>query len=243
MARWYRAFKRALLVVMGLTCLTLSLHPCLADEKKSGRNNPSSGSTAPSAKSSVGVKSVKNVFQRLGLGTQGQSTLASPTVKTPGSSVKSGAWGGKLGAFPTSKYAAIVKSVYNQAIKDMVRYEHKIPGGTLGGALGNIQDNILERHGEDSLRWKCEDQAPYLADQLQIAIPDAKVYVARAPGLWHSFVVIDLPDGVRMYADPWMSKAPSTNPKKFDPIERLDTREYWGGVPTLGNPASVGAKP
>lgn len=111
-----------------------------------------------------------------------------------------------------------VGMVARDAVSDMNRNGNRAFSG-LGSTsawFGNIVDNASSMVGVRNRWWKCEDQAPYLAERInQANIPGVRAGVQNSNS--HSWVVVNVggrenrdgsvSGGQNYYIDPWASGA------------------------------------
>jgi hypothetical protein len=149
---------------------------------------------------------------------------------------------------------AVATVAFNEAISDMHEYGHRLGNGTIFASFGNFARNT----GLNPWIWKCEDQAPFAAGYILLALRRAgmtdntHVGLVRTPGFEHTFVVVvvggtrEAPShsngfnpnvvrgGVPIYYDPWTGKGPSLYPPA--PVGSVVFDQTLWEIEPLGQP-------
>ncbi len=109
-----------------------------------------------------------------------------------------------------------VGMIARDAVNDMNRNGNRFYSGAgeASAWAGNVVDNLRDMAGVKDKWWKCEDQAPFVADRINRAnIPGVRAGVESSES--HSWVVVNVggtadrlgnvSGGKNYYVDPWAS--------------------------------------
>jgi hypothetical protein len=152
---------------------------------------------------------------QLGKPSEGQS-LVQPEVGSSKSTSTQSTQVIASGASTPPMILVRIQEVARRAVDDMNRNGNRDFSflGPPSAWVGNIVDNVSSKVGIENRIWKCEDQAPYLADRINRAgIPGVRAGVQNSNS--HSWVIVNVggkqnwdgsvTGGQNYYIDPWAS--------------------------------------